>query len=173
MPYEYWSKFSPVFWLPFKYRTSFQMMISILDYHLNTRHLNAKAVWIYNGTKGFQNWISNYMTFKSAPKFPVFIFQVFRSYCIFLTDIWGPFLVITPASTLHNWQQEVAKFLPSFKVVPYWGSPQERKILRHFWDQTNLHTRSASFHLVITSYQVRQICTPNQHHFTLSSQVIR
>ena len=22
-------------------------------------------------------------------------------------NIWGPFLVITPASTLHNWQQEV------------------------------------------------------------------
>jgi SNF2 family DNA or RNA helicase len=55
---------------------------------------------------------------------------------------------------LHNWQQEVAKFLPDFKVVPYWGSPQERKILRHFWDQKNLHTRSASFHIVITSYQV-------------------
>ncbi len=72
-------------------------------------------------------------------------------------NIWGPFLVITPASTLHNWQQEVAKFLPSFKVVPYWGSPQERKILRHFWDQSNLHTKSASFHLVITSYQVKQL----------------
>jgi SNF2 family DNA or RNA helicase len=70
------------------------------------------------------------------------------------SEIWGPFLVITPASTLHNWQQEVAKFVPSFKVVPYWGSPQERKILRQFWDQTNLHQRSSSFHLVITSYQV-------------------
>jgi SNF2 family DNA or RNA helicase len=69
-------------------------------------------------------------------------------------DVWGPFLVITPASTLHNWQQEVAKFVPSFKVVPYWGSPQERKILRHFWDPKYLHTKNASFHLVITSYQV-------------------
>ncbi|XP_040576365.1 chromatin-remodeling ATPase INO80 isoform X2 [Lepeophtheirus salmonis] len=69
-------------------------------------------------------------------------------------NIWGPFLVITPASTLHNWQQEVTKFLPSFKVVPYWGSPQERKVLRHFWDQKNLHTQSASFHIVITSYQL-------------------
>jgi DNA helicase INO80 len=39
-------------------------------------------------------------------------------------NIWGPFLVISPASTLHNWQQEIARFLPAFKVVPYWGSPQ-------------------------------------------------
>ena len=69
-------------------------------------------------------------------------------------NIWGPFLVITPASTLHNWQQEVARFVPTFKVVPYWGSPQERKILRHFWDQRYLHTRNASFHIVITSYQL-------------------
>ncbi|KIJ23809.1 hypothetical protein M422DRAFT_111691, partial [Sphaerobolus stellatus SS14] len=25
-------------------------------------------------------------------------------------NIWGPFLVITPASTLHNWQQEITRF---------------------------------------------------------------
>ena len=69
-------------------------------------------------------------------------------------NIWGPFLVITPASTLHNWQQEVAKFIPSFKVIPYWGGPQERRILRQFWDNSNLHQKSSSFHLVITSYQI-------------------
>jgi hypothetical protein len=55
--------------------------------------------------------------------------------------VWGPFLVITPASTLHNWQQEVARFLPAFTTVPYWGSPQERKVLRSFWNQENLHTK--------------------------------
>ena len=64
-------------------------------------------------------------------------------------------MVITPASTLHNWQQEIARFIPAFKIVPYWGSPQERKILRQFWDKSNLHKKSASFHIVITSYQVR------------------
>lgn len=37
--------------------------------------------------------------------------------------VWGPFLIISPASTLHNWQQELAKFVPDFKVVPYWGNP--------------------------------------------------
>ncbi|XP_017060734.1 chromatin-remodeling ATPase INO80 [Drosophila ficusphila] len=68
--------------------------------------------------------------------------------------VWGPFLVISPASTLHNWQQEMSRFVPDFKVVPYWGSPSERKILRQFWDQKHLHTRDASFHVVITSYQL-------------------
>ncbi|XP_070179265.1 chromatin-remodeling ATPase INO80-like [Littorina saxatilis] len=68
--------------------------------------------------------------------------------------IWGPFLVIAPASTLHNWQQEITRFVPEFKVVPYWGNTQERKIMRKFWDSKSLHQRSASFHIVITSYQL-------------------
>uniref|UniRef100_W8APB8 Chromatin-remodeling ATPase INO80 n=1 Tax=Ceratitis capitata TaxID=7213 RepID=W8APB8_CERCA len=68
--------------------------------------------------------------------------------------VWGPFLIISPASTLHNWQQEMQRFVPDFNVVPYWGSPNERKILRQFWEQKDLHTREASFHVVITSYQL-------------------
>ncbi|XP_075145715.1 chromatin-remodeling ATPase INO80 [Haematobia irritans] len=68
--------------------------------------------------------------------------------------VWGPFLVISPASTLHNWQQEMERFAPDFNVVPYWGSPNERKILRQFWEQKDLHKKEASFHVVITSYQL-------------------
>ncbi|XP_043203985.1 chromatin-remodeling ATPase INO80-like [Amphibalanus amphitrite] len=68
--------------------------------------------------------------------------------------IWGPFLIVSPASTLHNWQQELARFLPAFKVVPYWGNTQDRKVLRTFWEQANLHTEEASFHVVVTSYQL-------------------
>ncbi|XP_072402689.1 chromatin-remodeling ATPase INO80 isoform X2 [Diabrotica undecimpunctata] len=69
-------------------------------------------------------------------------------------SVWGPFLIISPASTLHNWQQEVAKFVPDFKVVPYWGNPNERKILRQFWDLKDMYTKDASFHIVVTSYQI-------------------
>jgi len=31
-------------------------------------------------------------------------------------SIWGPFLIVSPASTLHNWQQECTRFVPHFKV---------------------------------------------------------
>ncbi|XP_041982684.1 chromatin-remodeling ATPase INO80 [Aricia agestis] len=68
--------------------------------------------------------------------------------------VWGPFLVVSPASTLHNWQQEMQRFVPDFKVVPYWGSPSERKILRQFWERKDLHTSQAAFHVVVTSYQI-------------------
>ena len=39
-------------------------------------------------------------------------------------------------------------------MVPYWGNTQERKIMRKFWDSKSMHTQSASFHVVVTSYQL-------------------
>ncbi|KAI8368263.1 SNF2 family N-terminal domain-containing protein [Radiomyces spectabilis] len=69
-------------------------------------------------------------------------------------NIWGPFLVIAPASTLHNWQQEITKFVPSFRALPYWGNPKDRKVLRQFWNRKQLYGRDAPFHIVITSYQL-------------------
>ncbi|KAK6353500.1 putative DNA helicase ino80 [Orbilia brochopaga] len=70
-------------------------------------------------------------------------------------NIWGPFLVIAPASTLHNWQQEITKFVPDLKVLPYWGNTKDRKVLRKFWDRKHLtYTRDAPFHVLVTSYQL-------------------
>jgi len=70
-------------------------------------------------------------------------------------NIWGPFLVIAPASTLHNWQQEIAKFVPDIKVLPYWGNAKDRKILRKFWDRKHItYNRDSEFHVLVTSYQL-------------------
>jgi len=38
-----------------------------------------------------------------------------------------------PTSTLHNWQKECARFLPAFRVLPYWGP--ERHLLRKGWQK--------------------------------------
>ncbi|AJR81918.1 Ino80p [Saccharomyces cerevisiae YJM453] len=70
-------------------------------------------------------------------------------------NIWGPFLVVTPASTLHNWVNEISKFLPQFKILPYWGNANDRKVLRKFWDRKNLrYNKNAPFHVMVTSYQM-------------------
>lgn len=70
-------------------------------------------------------------------------------------NIWGPFLVVTPASTLHNWVNEINKFVPDFKILPYWGNANDRKILRKFWDRKNLrYNKDSPFHVMITSYQM-------------------
>ncbi|XP_072030901.1 chromatin-remodeling ATPase INO80-like [Amphiura filiformis] len=69
-------------------------------------------------------------------------------------NIWGPFLVIAPASTLHNWQQECARFVPGLKTVPYWGNPQDRRILREVLEPAPLNSSEGEFHILITSYQL-------------------
>ena len=70
-------------------------------------------------------------------------------------NIWGPFLVIAPSSTLHNWQQEITRFVPDLKVLPYWGTAKDRKVLRKFWDRKHItYTRDSPFHVLITSYQL-------------------
>jgi DNA helicase INO80 len=45
-------------------------------------------------------------------------------------NIWGPFLVVAPASVLNNWADEISRFCPDLKTLPYWGGLQERTILR-------------------------------------------
>jgi DNA helicase INO80 len=70
-------------------------------------------------------------------------------------NIWGPFLVIAPSSTLHNWQQEITRFVPNLKVLPYWGTAKDRKVLRKFWDRKHItYTKESSFHVLVTSYQL-------------------
>ncbi|KAI0757147.1 SNF2 family N-terminal domain-containing protein [Daedaleopsis nitida] len=70
-------------------------------------------------------------------------------------DIWGPFLVVSPASTLHNWQQEITRFVPKLKALPYWGNPKDRATLRKFWSKKEIsYDQDAPFHVLITSYQL-------------------
>ena len=69
-------------------------------------------------------------------------------------NAWGPFLVIAPASTLHNWRNEISRFAPEFKILPYWGSQKDRKNLRKDFSFKGIYTRDAPFHVVITSYQL-------------------
>ena len=77
------------------------------------------------------------------------------SYLAETHNIWGPFLVVTPASTLHNWQQEITRFVPDFKVLPYWGNAKDRKVLRKFWDRKSFrYGKDAPFHVLVTSYQL-------------------
>ncbi|KAH8120417.1 SNF2 family N-terminal domain-containing protein [Phellopilus nigrolimitatus] len=78
-------------------------------------------------------------------------------------DIWGPFLVVAPASTLHNWQQELTRFVPRLKALPYWGNVKDRATLRKFWSKKEIsYNQDAPFHVLITSYQ---LVTQDQQYF--------
>lgn len=68
--------------------------------------------------------------------------------------IWGPFLVISPTSTLPNWANEIARFYPSFKVLPYYGIAKQRASLRKLLSPNYLHREDSPVHIVVTSYNL-------------------
>jgi DNA helicase INO80 len=69
-------------------------------------------------------------------------------------NVWGPFIIVAPVSTLHQWYNEVTKFCPAFKCLPYWGTAKDRKMVRTLWDTSRLHRKDANFHVLVTSYHV-------------------
>ncbi|SCU91748.1 LADA_0F11782g1_1 [Lachancea dasiensis] len=69
---------------------------------------------------------------------------------------WGPHLIVVPTSVLLNWEMELKRFAPGFKVLTYYGSPQQRKEKRKGWN------RPDAFHICITSYQ---LVVHDQHSF--------
>ena len=40
---------------------------------------------------------------------------------------WGPHLIIVPTSVMLNWEYELKKWCPAFKILTYFGSLKERK----------------------------------------------
>ncbi|XXQ37934.1 Chromatin-remodeling ATPase INO80 [Plasmodiophora brassicae] len=67
-------------------------------------------------------------------------------------NIWGPFLVVAPNSTLHQWKQELNKFCPLLTVIPYWGTQKDRTTIRKFWKPKALSQKDSPFHVCVTSY---------------------
>lgn len=62
--------------------------------------------------------------------------------------VWGPHLVVVPTSVMLNWEMEIKKFCPGFKVLAYYGSIEERRRKRQGWMNDDM------WNVVITSYQL-------------------
>ncbi|KNC29972.1 hypothetical protein FF38_07791, partial [Lucilia cuprina] len=61
----------------------------------------------------------------------------------------GPHLVVCPASTLENWLREFARFAPTLKVEPYYGSQPERAEIRE-----ELLSSNNTFEVLVTTYNL-------------------
>lgn len=62
--------------------------------------------------------------------------------------IWGPHLIIVPTSVLINWEMELKRWCPAFKILTYFGTPKQRAKKRVGWTKPN------SFHVCLTSYKI-------------------
>ncbi|CAA21109.1 histone chaperone/ATP-dependent chromatin remodeller SMARCAD1 family Fft2 [Schizosaccharomyces pombe] len=61
----------------------------------------------------------------------------------------GPHLVVVPSSTLENWLRELARFCPSLRVEPYYGSQQERANIREAIEENEI-----KYDILVTTYQL-------------------
>ncbi|XP_061849534.1 SWI/SNF-related matrix-associated actin-dependent regulator of chromatin subfamily A containing DEAD/H box 1 [Colius striatus] len=59
----------------------------------------------------------------------------------------GPHLIVVPASTLDNWIREVNLWCPELSVLFYYGSQEDRKLLR-----MDINNKVVDFHVIITTY---------------------
>jgi hypothetical protein len=131
-------------------------------------NLTAEAASIFNGTlKGYQkigfNWLvglyeqglNGILADEMGLGKTVQTISLL-SYLSENKGIWGPFLVVAPTSTMHNWYSELQKFCPQMKVIPYFGAnPNERKLLRRMWtNPVDLGTPDAAFHVLVTNYKL-------------------
>ncbi|KAI8851824.1 SNF2 family N-terminal domain-containing protein [Chytridium lagenaria] len=64
--------------------------------------------------------------------------------------VWGPYLIISPLSTLSNWVAEVHRFAPSLNVLLYHGTGADRKDLR----KNHMSTLNKDFPIIVTSFEI-------------------
>jgi helicase SWR1 len=70
------------------------------------------------------------------------------AYLAVYRGIWGPHLVVAPTSVVVNWERELKKWCPGFKILTYTGNVVERSEKRKGWSKDN------AFHVCLTSYQL-------------------
>eukprot|EP00727_Mastigamoeba_balamuthi_P011170 m51a1_g6676 putative myb domain-containing protein (1645) ;mRNA; f:210997-220030 len=70
------------------------------------------------------------------------------AYLAKVREIPRPYLVVAPKSTLHNWEKEINRWAPFFKVVRFHGVKDDREKIR---DERIV---PGDFDVVVTSYEV-------------------
>ncbi|XP_056323369.1 SWI/SNF-related matrix-associated actin-dependent regulator of chromatin subfamily A containing DEAD/H box 1b isoform X3 [Danio aesculapii] len=61
----------------------------------------------------------------------------------------GPHLITVPASTLDNWVRELNLWCPSFKVLVYYGSAEDRKYMRY-----EILNQIVEYNIIVSTYNL-------------------
>lgn len=61
----------------------------------------------------------------------------------------GPHLIVVPSATLENWLKEFARFAPSLRVEPYYGSLEARAEMRFRFDEER-----DRLNVIVTTYKI-------------------
>uniref|UniRef100_A0AAQ4PUS1 Chromodomain helicase DNA binding protein 2 n=1 Tax=Gasterosteus aculeatus aculeatus TaxID=481459 RepID=A0AAQ4PUS1_GASAC len=77
----------------------------------------------------------------------------FLSYLFHQHQLYGPFLVVVPLSTLSSWQREFETWAPQMNVVVYLGDVMSRKSIRDY-EWVNHQTKRIRFNALLTTYEI-------------------
>ncbi|VDM52903.1 unnamed protein product [Angiostrongylus costaricensis] len=71
-------------------------------------------------------------------------------------SVWGPHLIVVPTSVILNWEMELKKWCPAFKILTYFGSQKDRaekRRVRYFLLSLQGWSKPNAFHVCVTSYK--------------------
>uniref|UniRef100_A0A671RHH9 Chromodomain-helicase-DNA-binding protein 1-like n=1 Tax=Sinocyclocheilus anshuiensis TaxID=1608454 RepID=A0A671RHH9_9TELE len=77
----------------------------------------------------------------------------FLNYLFHEHQLYGPFLLVVPLSTLTSWQREIQLWAPQINVVVYLGDISSRNMIRtHEW--MHPQTKRLKFNILLTTYEI-------------------
>ncbi|XP_043823350.1 chromodomain-helicase-DNA-binding protein 1 isoform X2 [Dromiciops gliroides] len=77
----------------------------------------------------------------------------FLNYLFHEHQLYGPFLLVVPLSTLTSWQREIQTWAPQMNAVVYLGDINSRNMIRtHEW--MHLQTKRLKFNILLTTYEI-------------------
>ncbi|KAM6257012.1 chromodomain-helicase-DNA-binding protein 2-like [Porphyrio hochstetteri] len=77
----------------------------------------------------------------------------FLSYLFHQHQLYGPFLVVVPLSTLTSWQREFEVWAPEINVVVYIGDLMSRNMIREY-EWIHPQSKRLKFNALITTYEI-------------------
>lgn len=67
-------------------------------------------------------------------------------------NVFGPFLVVVPLSTLPNWAKEFQKWAPRMNVIMYCGNGASRKVIQQY--EFHGQSNKIKFNVLLTTYEI-------------------
>ncbi len=76
----------------------------------------------------------------------------FLSYLFNEHDVYGPFLVVIPLSTMQGWQREFTKWCAEMNVVVYLGDMSSRNTIQQY--ELFCPDKKLRFNVLLTTYEI-------------------
>nr|XP_033342119.1 chromodomain-helicase-DNA-binding protein 1 isoform X3 [Megalopta genalis] len=76
----------------------------------------------------------------------------FLYYLFHTQQLYGPFLLVVPLSTMTSWQREMSQWAPDINFVTYLGDVTSRNVIREYeWCYTS---KRLKFNAILTTYEI-------------------